>query len=245
LFHRLADAMFMHMKREGVHHAHELGSAVFAARGKWKSVPLRLQLTAVMLCLVLAAGVAMLPVEQCFAGDQTGPNAIPPVSIYELPGKWTTDAGEQITLAALNGQPSVLALFYTSCEMTCPKTIEALKGIESKLAPNVRERLRFVLVTIDQAMDTPKVLHRFRREHHLQESHWMLLRGSPQATFQLAEALGVSYDRGNFNRLPHSSQISLLDLDGKLVMRQTKVSGDFRSMLDWLRQRLGDPAAAR
>lgn len=168
----------------------------------------------------------------------TPPPATAPAAgpVYDLAGIWTTDAGKKIPLRDLSGRPRVVAMFYTSCEMICPMTLEVLQGIESRLAPDMREKVGFVLLTLDPHTDTPRALSRYRRDHRLPESRWTLLHGSPESVARVASAMGVTYGRDSFGRLSHSAQISLLDGSGRVVLQQSKLTGDFNPMIAYLRR---------
>src|SRR5688572_21512307 len=67
-------------------------------------------------------------------------------SLYQLESTWTSDAGRQIKLGALRGRPQVLALFFASCEYSCPLTVDAMQRIERAVSPEVRGRVDFLLV---------------------------------------------------------------------------------------------------
>lgn len=160
-------------------------------------------------------------------------------SVYELPGNWRTDTGQIISLSALSDRARVVAMFYASCEMTCPMTLEALRAIESRLPAEKRGEVGFVLITLDPQTDTLKALRRYRREHRLAEDRWTLLHGTPASVSAVAEALGVTYGRDNFRRLSHSSQISILDEEGQVLLQQPSWRHDFKPVVNFLHERLG------
>ena len=156
-------------------------------------------------------------------------------SLGEIRGSWITDGGQLFKFESLGGHPCVVAMFYASCEMTCPMTLQALRDIESQLPARGRENVRFILVTLDPQNDTPKALKSYRRQQGLANNRWILLQGSTDSVAQLAAMLGVSYGKDGFGRRSHSTEISLFDKEGRVVLRQSDLNGDFHPMITYLR----------
>lgn len=163
--------------------------------------------------------------------------AVTPVigSAREIAGAWSTDDGQKFEFQSLGGHPCVIAMFYASCEMTCPMTLQAMRDLESRLPAAARKEVRFVLVTLDPQNDTPRVLKSYRRKEGLADNRWILLHGSPRSVAELAGILGISYGEDTFGRRSHSSGISVLDETGRVALSQTDLNGDFRPMLAYLR----------
>jgi len=138
-------------------------------------------------------------------------------SIYENASLWETDAGEKIKLADLAGRPQIAAMFYSSCHVACPVTIETLKEIERRLPRDSRSKVGFLLITFDPEADTPAALRSFRKMQRL-SARWALLRGAAGGTKSVADELGVSFEKGSY-RVVHSSGIVLLDSEGKVISR--------------------------
>ena len=121
--------------------------------------------------------------------------------------------------ADLQGRPQIVALFYSSCHVACPITVEKLKQIESTLSKDLQAQVGIVLVTFDPMADTADVLHSFRRSQQL-SNRWTLLRGTDASTRGLTGWLGVAFERQRF-RLTHSNAITLLDAHGRIVFQRT------------------------
>lgn len=85
-------------------------------------------------------------------------------SVFDLGGQYTTQRGENVELAQVAGEKTVVAFIYTSCRATCPLIVSALKRVEAGLTQAELADVRFVLVTIDPEHDTPQVLARFAEE---------------------------------------------------------------------------------
>jgi protein SCO1/2 len=86
-----------------------------------------------------------------------------------------------------------------------------------------RERLRLVMVSFDPARDTPEALSEFGALHELDASRWWLARTPEPSVRELAAVLGVRYRETSGGVFSHSAVIALLDADGRIVQRTTKL----------------------
>lgn len=141
-------------------------------------------------------------------------------SLYALDAIWTSDVGREVKLEVLRGRPQVIALFFTSCEHSCPLIVADLKAIDKALPTNMRDKVDFLLVSIDPERDTPEVLRAFRAKHELPTERWTLLRGSSEATRELARKVGFNYQPGSPTQYAHSLLISIMDKSGVIVFQQ-------------------------
>jgi protein SCO1/2 len=153
----------------------------------------------------------------------TRPVPLPADSIYQLPMALTDQHGKRWDWGSKRGQPQVVAMFYTSCQFTCPLIVDSGKAIEHALAPAERQRLGLLLISIDPKRDTPAALMHVAKGRGLDSAHWSL--ASPDATSVRAAAgvLGVRYRQladGDFN---HTSGLLLLDRNGRIVARTEHV----------------------
>ena len=141
-------------------------------------------------------------------------------SLYALKSVWTSDVGREVKLEVLRGRPQVIALFFTNCEHSCPLIVADMKAIDKALPRGVREKVDFLLVSIDPERDTPEALRAFRAKHELPTERWTLLRGSTEATRELAGMVGFNYQPGSPTQYAHSLMISIMDESGVIVFRQ-------------------------
>lgn len=171
-----------------------------------------------------ALRAALTAVGTSFALSAAGNAAEWPAdSLYHVDVAMQTSLGTDTRFAANEGRARVVSMFYATCPMACPLTIETLRHIEHALSPGERARLGIVLVTLDPERDTPAALHALARERRVDEKRWTLARVSPSDTRKLAAALGVQYrqlDDGNFD---HSSVLILLDASGRMLARSGKM----------------------
>ena len=141
-------------------------------------------------------------------------------SLYALKSIWTSDVGREVKLEVLRGRPQVLALFFTHCEHSCPLIVADMKAIDKALPRNLRGQVDFLLVSIDPERDTPEALRAFRAKHELPTERWTLLRGSTEATRELAGRVGFNYQPGSPTQYAHSLMISILNESGEIVFQQ-------------------------
>lgn len=160
----------------------------------------------VLLCLVLfGAAHAATP--------------LPRDSIYQLDVKLTDQAGKTWPLASRRGHVQLVSMFYSSCTMVCPMIVDTLKLTQKAVDESGRDRVGLLLISFDPARDSVEVLRQYAERRKLDAPRWTLARSEPASTRQLAALLGVQYrplPDGDFN---HSSELLLLDEDGRIVAR--------------------------
>lgn len=140
------------------------------------------------------------------------------VSIFGLTTKFTNQHGKPMALDEARGHVTIIAMFYASCPLACPRLIANVKAAEDALSPEQRRDLRVVLVTIDPENDTPAALAGVVDRYKLDGARWSLLTGKDDDIRDVAAVLGIKYreDDGSIN---HSSVITLLDREGKIDAR--------------------------
>jgi protein SCO1 len=151
-------------------------------------------------------------------------------SVYRLQGSWTQDDGKPLRLDELRGEPQVLTFFYTTCTGSCPITVKALQMFSAGEKAAGKARVRFVLITVDPAQDTLKVLRKYRRTMHLEKDSWRLLRGAESDVRKMAALLGFNYEQIDSGEFMHSNLITVLDSRGQIVHQQSGVAGDFEAL---------------
>ena len=138
-------------------------------------------------------------------------------SLYESGAGWTTDSGEPFQFAQLSGRATVLSLFFASCSMKCPITVDNMLAVEASLPRAARSNACFVLVTMDPAADTVAVLRAYRQTHQLDHAHWLLLRGKETDVQRLADQLAFRFQKNGLGSFTHDSLITLLDPAGRIA----------------------------
>jgi protein SCO1/2 len=157
-------------------------------------------------------------------------------SIYQVDSRWTTDAGKEITLAALSGRPQVVVMFFANCTYACPILVSDMQRIEAALPAEIRKRVGFTLVSFDSRRDTAAALADYRRSRRLNAENWTLLHGQPDDILELAALLGVRYKQDAYGQFMHSNVITLLNAKGEIVFQQTGLNSDPQEMISRLGQ---------
>jgi protein SCO1 len=155
------------------------------------------------------------------------------LSLANLDSRWTTQDGEDLTLASLAGQPTVLAMGYTSCKDICPAIVADMMWIEKHLPAEGAGKVRFAFFSIDPAGDTPQRLKAYADDHGFGAS-WRLYHGDEDSVRELAAALGMGFRPDGQGGFDHAALVTLLDSKGEIVFQQSGArasSGDLLAKL--------------
>jgi len=196
------------------------------------------------LLLMLAAAATLewifwpRPVNDRHASAARGGDAVSSQSLYQLESVWTTDRNETFELVDLRGRYTILSLIFTRCSGTCPLLVKQLQVFGASLPPDIRNRTRFVAITIDPA-DTSDMLLQYRREMRLDERQWLLLRGEPGAVRELAAVLGFNYapadDQTDNSQFAHSNLVTLLNPRGEIIHQQQGSGSNLGELISAIR----------
>jgi protein SCO1/2 len=149
----------------------------------------------------------------------SGSHRAPTSSIYALNVELHDFAATKIGVDVFRGHPVLVTMFYGSCPSACPLLVHHVKEIESSLTPEIRADLRVLLVSFDADHDTPAVLRELAGTHHVDVTRWRFASGTEDAARQLANVLGITYRKEDEGFFSHNSVISVLDRDGRIVVR--------------------------
>lgn len=165
----------------------------------------------ILLCLLLAVSVAAAA-------------AAPPDSIYLLGTPLITQDAKLGRLDLHRGHPVLISMFYGSCPHICPTLIAAMRRMERQLDASQRSRLRVLMVSLDPERDTPKALSELAALHGVDLSRWTFAQTPKPEVRKLAAVLGIQYRQlpdGEFN---HSTVITLLDGEGRILARTSSIT---------------------
>jgi protein SCO1/2 len=190
--------------------------------------------------LIAAALIALYAAS--FATVEAGEPAAPSgASLYNLDGKWTTQDGASLSLAAFAGKPVVAAMGYTTCKDICPAIVADMMWIEKRLRPDAANRVQFAFFSFDSEADTPESLKLYAQSHGLDLSRWTLLRADGDAVRELAAALAVPYRPNDQKGFDHAAVITLLNDKGEIVVQQRGVQAASDELLARLSALLAKP----
>jgi protein SCO1/2 len=154
-----------------------------------------------------------VPVEPALSGQ----------SVYQLPISLVDQNNHAFQLRNRLGHPVIITMFYTSCQFVCPTMIDTLRKTNARLSASEQAQLSLILVTFDPARDTVAVLKETASQRSLEGAQWTLARTDTQSVRKLAAILGIQYRQlpdGDFN---HSTDLILLDGEGKILARSNKM----------------------
>lgn len=158
-------------------------------------------------------------------------------SLFQTESLWENEDAESDTLAQLAGRPQIVAMAYTSCEYACPRLLADLKAIETRLSSLSPDELGIVIVTLDPERDTPERFRAYAKTHGLDPKRWTLLRGNSADTLELANLLGVQYQKLPNGEFTHSNVLTLLNAKGEIVQQVSGLGADASPLLDILQKR--------
>ena len=148
--------------------------------------------------------------------------AQPAAAEYRADISLQTQDGKLVVFDAPATHLRIVTMFYASCPMACPLTIETLRSIDQQLTPSERARLGVLMLTFDPTHDSPGVLKRIAVERRLDTARWTLARSSPADVRRLSALLDIPFRElpdGSFN---HASVLILVDGAGHELARTNK-----------------------
>ncbi len=167
--------------------------------------------------------------------------ALPPRGAYHSDLPLETQSGVKRDFGR-QGHVQIVTMFYTSCPMACPLTINTLHQIEDRLTPAQRARLEVLMVTFDSSHDTPQTLQRLAHERHIDLRRWTLARTDAADVRRLSALLDIPYRElpdGTFN---HGSALILLDRSGHELARTARTGSPDPSFVTAVRRALAPEA---
>jgi protein SCO1 len=170
-----------------------------------------------LLALAALAAAANTP---CAAAD------LPGDSVYRVEARLTDQDATTHRFADGAGEVRLATMFYASCGYVCPLLIEQIRRIEAQLDEAERARLRVLLISLDPERDTPEALAALAARRKLDTPRWTLAQPAAADLRELSAVLGVQYrkrDDGEFN---HSSVITLLDAEGRVLAQTAQLGGE-------------------
>jgi len=149
--------------------------------------------------------------------------ALPSDSVYQLDAMMLDQSARPLRFRDLRGKPRLVTMIYTQCKYVCPMIVDSVKAVERELTPAERLRIGFVLISMDPKRDTPGALQEVMRNRRLDPAGWILLRPEEAGLRGIAGVLGVRYRAladGEFN---HTTELVLLDADGRILARSARI----------------------
>lgn len=148
------------------------------------------------------------------------PASLPGDSLYQTALALQDQQGRRFDFAALRGRPLLVSVFYASCASACPLTIETIERARRAVGAGAPDVL---MVSFDPAHDDVAALAMMADMHHVDAVHWRLARPERGDVEAFAAALGVAYRPRVEGGFSHNVVIALLDVDGRIVARSSRL----------------------
>ncbi len=183
---------------------------------------------------VLLATLALLAATTIWAGPARVLEASPPKALPDF--ELTNQDGQPFRLSTLRGSPVLLFFGFASCPDVCPLTLGQLQMIAKSPDKAVRQA-RVVMVSVDGDRDKPADLKRYLGSV---SPDFVGLTGDPRkvrdiaAQFSAVFFKGAPTDRSGNYLVDHTSQVYLLDRQGRL--RSTFFNATVDAMTDATRR---------
>jgi protein SCO1 len=166
---------------------------------------------------------------------------LPGDSVYNLPMQLTGQDGRQQMLAERRGRPQLVTMFYTSCQMVCPMIIDSMRLTRNALDPAARAQIDLLAVSFDPVRDDVATLHTYAQKRKLDARIWTLARAEPAQVRQLSGVLGLQYRQLPDAEFNHSSELILLDADGRIAARTARIGKLDPAFVEAIRNLLAQP----
>jgi protein SCO1/2 len=127
--------------------------------------------------------------------------------------------GAKLALDDLAGRFALVDFVYTRCNGPCPILTSLHVELQRALAPELRERVRFVSISLDPEWDTPERLAEYAKARGADLSGWSFLTGPPPEVADVVKRFGVGTLRAADGTIDHVVATFLIDPQGRIVKR--------------------------
>jgi protein SCO1/2 len=136
---------------------------------------------------------------------------------------------------------TIFAMVYTHCPDICPLTTHNMDLVEQRLPDDLKDKVKFVIISFDPNRDTPSVLKKFAELRDLNFNNWILLSGNKQNTNEVmlkfdikAIAADITYDsNGELSySMIHTDRIALIDQNGKIRKNYRGSTADLNTIIE-------------
>ena len=126
----------------------------------------------------------------------------------------TDQNGERVEFGKLRGRPLVINFMYTSCPDVCPLLTASLKILRDHMKPAEARDIRFLSITTDPEIDSPKVLKAYSKRHEADAPNWSWLTGEARELAPVWQGFGVSVQRLAKGLIEHTTLTVVADAQG-------------------------------
>lgn len=138
--------------------------------------------------------------------------------LWSVPGDLVDELGHVRRFAEFaepDAPPTIVAMEYTECRFVCSTAWRRLIDLQSE-ADKRGQGLRFVIVSLDPAHDTPALWREYRQMRGLRRDNWVFLTGNRALTDAVVRLLGVHWWLYH-EAIMHDFRIVRLDRQGRVA----------------------------
>ncbi|NQY68557.1 MAG: SCO family protein [Flavobacteriales bacterium] len=172
----------------------------------------------------LAALIFTIVLFGCNSEDKNKGGLLDNTSVYDSTSIWQNQSGKEVRLNQFEGKVQVVAMVFTKCPMVCPRLVADMVILDDSVKN--KSGVNYILLSMDDELDTPEVLNDFAQLHELDLSRWTLLHGESSNIRTMANRLGVEYTKYKAGSFSHSNLITILDKSGKVVSQIEGLESD-------------------
>jgi protein SCO1/2 len=136
----------------------------------------------------------------------------PPIAVPDI--KVVRQDGVAIALPQIvKGRATALQLMFTSCTTTCPIEAAIFARVQKTIPAMAQRGIQLLSLSVDPENDTPRAMSAWLRRFHA-GPNWIAAAPAAADVSKLNTIFGKSADSAD-----HSTQVQILDRDGRLVWR--------------------------
>lgn len=155
----------------------------------------------------------------------------------------TDQNGARLSSASLRGRWAVVDFIYTRCTGPCPILTSLQVELQKRLAPELREKVHFVSITLDPEFDTPALLGDYARARGADLASWSFLTGPPDEVADVVKRFGVGTLRASDGQIDHVVATFLIDPQGRIERRWLGLENGVEERRHEIADLAGTPAA--
>lgn len=150
--------------------------------------------------------------------------------------------GNSRSLEEWRGKVVLLDFIWTRCPGPCPILTGLHVDVQRRLPEALRDRMRFVSITLDPVRDTPAVLREYAQKRGADLAGWSFLTGAPDVVDAVIKSYGVGSAKSPDGQIEHVVATFLIDPNGRIDRRYIGLEGhDPAELLRDIERLVGDP----